>query len=106
MRLSGLLLLALALSSGILHGQSPQNDSFSFHNSVSISAGYSNNSNHILLGRAYNRRLAELEATYSRRLVHRHSFDWYYDLEVRPLTFIQDPVSTTTVTLQFTGQPP
>jgi hypothetical protein len=106
MRLLGLPLLALALSCALAHGQPPADNSYSFRNSLSISVGYSNNSSHIILGRAYNRRLAELDATYSRRLLHTHSFDWYYDLELRPLTVLQDPVSTTTVTIQFTGQQP
>jgi Lipid A 3-O-deacylase (PagL) len=105
MRLLALSLLALAFSSSFARGQSSQEELFSFRNSVSMAASYSDNSSHIILGRSNNRRLTELEATYSRRLRHTHSFDWYYDLEVRPVTFIQDPVSTFTVTIQFTGQP-
>jgi hypothetical protein len=106
MRFLGLPLLALVLCSSFARSQSPNENPYSFLNSVSIAAGYSDNSTHIVLGRADNRLLAELDATYSRRIRHTRSFDWYYDLELRPLTFLQDPVSTTTVTIQFTGQPP
>jgi hypothetical protein len=108
MRLSGrtLSLLALLLSAASLPAQSNPETPYSFRSSVSVAAGYSNDSNSLILGKSYNRRLVGLEATYSRRLLHTRYFDYHYDFELRPLTFLQDPVSTTTVTVQFTGQPP
>ncbi len=75
-------------------------------NTFSVGAEYSNNSNHVLLGRAYGRRLAGLDLTYSRRLLRLRALDWIYDAELRPLSFLQDPVSTTTQTVQFAGQAP
>jgi|GEM_PF-869637 len=85
-----------------------QAPSFSFRNPTTMSIGgeYSNNSNHLIIGKAYNRRLTGLALTYSLRLAHTRIGDWYYDAELRPLQFLQDPISTTTKTVQFGNQAP
>ena len=69
---------------------------FSQRNSLALFADYSNTSSHILLGVARERRLASFGLTYSRRLLHTRRVDWHYDLEVLPLTFIQNPTSQVT----------
>ncbi len=86
--------------------QSLPEGSFSRRHTLAVGAEYSNNSNHLLLGRSYNRRIGGIDVTYSHRLRHTRILEWHYDLEVRPVTFIQDPVSTTRQTVQFVGQPP
>lgn len=79
---------------------------FSPRASVAVGAEYANNSNHLLLGIAQNRRLGGVDVMLSRRLLHTRVVDWNYDLAVRPLVLLQDPVSTTTETVQFAGKPP
>jgi hypothetical protein len=101
-----LVFATLTACSDVAYSQSFDQGPYSFRSSFAGAASYSNNSNRLLLGKSYNRHLIELEAVYSRRLMHWRSLDWNYDFELRPLTFIQDPVSTTTQTIQFAGQPP
>ena len=50
--------------------------------------------------------LTGLDLTYSRRLRHLRYLDWIYDAEFRHVSFLQDPVSTTTEIVQFAGKPP
>ena len=97
----------LAFTSLLLHSQ--ETTRFSFRQSFSIFAEYSNNSSHIALGVAENRRLAGLGLTYSRRLVHSRYIDWNYAPELLPLVFIQNPIANTSFTVSnatFIGSSP
>lgn len=69
-------------------------------------AEYSNTSSHILLGISQNRRQAGSGLMYSLVLHRGRRVEWAYEAEIRPLTFLQDPVSTTTRVVQFTGGSP
>lgn len=74
--------------------------------SIAVGVEFSNNSNHLLIGEAFNRRLAGLDITYSLAIRRNRLLEWNYDVELRPVAFIQDPVSTTTETIQFGSQTP
>jgi len=86
---SARLLILLTLATTALHAQDLQ--PYSRRNTFSIFTEYSNTSSHILLGISQNRRLTALGLTYSRRLLHTRYADWNYNLELRPLNFIQEP---------------
>ncbi|SNT09250.1 Lipid A 3-O-deacylase (PagL) [Granulicella rosea] len=93
-------LLAALLAASTLHAQSskmPDTESYSFRDSLSSFAEYSNTSSHIILGVSGNRRLIALGGTYSRRLLHSRYVDWHYDLDVRPLTLLEEPTARITV---------
>jgi hypothetical protein len=89
------LLILLAISIQALQAQEIQ--PYSHRNALSVFTEYSNNSSHIILGVSQDRRLVALGLTYSRRLLHTRYADWHYDLELRPLTFIQEPTATATI---------
>ena len=65
--------------------------------SYSIFASYSNDSSHMILGEAENRRLFAAGLDYSRRLGGRSIYSWRYQVEVIPLELLQNPKLTTTV---------
>lgn len=73
-------------------------------NSFGVFAGYSNNSRHIVLGLAEQRKLLNLGFTYSRRLRLNDRMDWQYNLEVLPVALEGDPLTKVVVT-QLTPQP-
>jgi hypothetical protein len=85
------LLILLAIGAKTLQAQDLQ--TYSRRHTLSLFTEYSNNSSHILLGVSQDRRLTALGLTYSRRLLHTRYADWYYDLELRPFTYIEDPTS-------------
>jgi opacity protein-like surface antigen len=68
-------------------------------NTFGILASYSNDSSHMLLGVAENRRLLEFGAMYSRRLFKNRVVNWQYNAEVLPVALESDPVAHTTITL-------
>lgn len=94
LRLAALLLLSFSPGLALTQESNP----YSFRQSISAFAEYSNDSSHIFLGVSQNRRLVGLGLTYSRRLLHTHYFEWNYSPELLPFVLIQDPVSTLTVT--------
>ena len=96
---------ALILSCSLLPASAQQQTPAS-RSSVAIGVEFSNNSNHLLIGEAFNRRLAGMDVTYSLALRRTRLVEWNYDVELRPVAFIQDPVSTTTQTVQFGSQTP
>jgi hypothetical protein len=85
-----LVLLLSAISAG-----AQEEAGYSLHKSLAVAAEYSNDSSHIILGVADNRRLAGLDLDYSRRILHSKFATWTYDLELRPIAFIQNPFTTT-----------
>ncbi len=73
-------------------------------NSFGFFAGYSNDSSHILIGLAEQRKLLNLGFTYGRRIRLNDKVDWQYSLEVLPVAIEGDPLTKVVVT-QSTPQP-
>ena len=61
-------------------------------NTFGFFAMYSNDSSHMLLGYAENRKLLSFGASYSRRLLHNRIVNWQYDGELIPVALESDPV--------------
>jgi hypothetical protein len=74
--------------------------------SYTVFAEYSNDSSHIIIGEAENRRLFAAGVDYSRRMGGRSIYSWRYQVEVIPLELLQNPKLTTTVTNTVIGDPP
>ena len=77
----------------------PQTPYYARANSFGFLAAYSNDSSHILLGIADQRKILNIGASYSRRLVLNHVVNWQYDGEILPVALDSDPVETTTITM-------
>jgi hypothetical protein len=78
--------------------------SYSRLNTFSGFGEYSNDSSHIILGEALNRKIGAIGIQYQRRLIHRRLLDFSYMAEFRPVILESDP--TETVTTTFTAPPP
>jgi hypothetical protein len=94
-------LLVLVSSANAQIGDST---SFGSKNTFSTFVEYSNDSSHIVLGSAPDRKLTSLGLQYERRLVSSHSVVWKYAVEFRPLIFESDPTAILTETI--TAPPP
>jgi hypothetical protein len=70
--------------------------SYSRRNTFSSFFAYSNDSSHIILGTAMNRKIGALGFQYQRRLVHRRPLDLYYEAEIRPAMLESDPAEVMT----------
>jgi opacity protein-like surface antigen len=77
---------------------------FGSKNTYSAFFEYSNDSGHIVLGSAPNRKLAGLGLQYERRLLSTHAFVWRYAAEFQPLILESDPTAAVTITI--TAPPP
>ena len=64
---------------------------FARKNTFSFFGAYSNDSSHILLGVAENRKLLDFGAGYSRRLFVDHIVNWQYSFEILPVALDSDP---------------
>lgn len=73
-------------------------------NSFGLFGEYSNNSSHILLGIAQNRKLLDFGGFYSRRVLLNHIVEGDYLAEIRPVMFESDPL--THEAIQVTAPPP
>lgn len=62
-------------------------------NSFGVVAAYSNDSSHMLLGYAQNRKLLDFGASYSRRLLLNRIVNWQYDGEFFPVALESDPLT-------------
>lgn len=89
-RVLGLALLFLLIAT-VAYAQDGE---YSRRSTYSGFVSYANNSSHIYIGQERNRKVAQLGFGYSRRFVHKHAFDFNYEFELRPVTFIRDPVVT------------
>lgn len=78
---------------------------FASKNSLGILAAYSNDSSHILLGDAENRKLLNIGVSYSRRLILNRIVNWQYDGELLPVALESDPVLTVAYTEVLTNPP-
>ena len=77
-------------------GQQPSEQIYSRLNTFSGFVEYSNDSTHVILGQAMNRKIGAIGFQYQRRLVHRRSLDFFYQAEVRPAMLESDPVQSDT----------
>jgi hypothetical protein len=84
--------------------QIPDSANFGRKNTYSIFIEYSNDSSHIFLGTASNRKFASLGVQYERRLLSNRALTWIYAAEFRPLILESDP--TEAVTLTIVSPPP
>ncbi|MCU1222975.1 MAG: Lipid 3-O-deacylase-related protein [Edaphobacter sp.] len=100
MKLSTLIGLAsLCLAGSFAQAQASDSRASSRRNTFAVFVEYSNDSSHILLGIAQNRKLAALGASYARRLWASRVGDLRYLVEVRPVLMESDPVNHSVVTV-------
>lgn len=72
-------------------------DSYYAHkNAFGFFAAYSNDSSHMLLGNAENRKLLEFGGSYNRSLLLKRTFHWQYSVEFLPVVLESDPVLSVT----------
>jgi hypothetical protein len=88
------LLLCLALTAA---AQPPADGIYSRLNTFSGFVEYSNDSSHIILGNAENRKIGALGFQYQRRMVNRRLWNMSYTAEMRPGMMESDPVSLETI---------
>lgn len=62
-------------------------------NSFGVLFAYANDSSHIFLGDAEQRKLLNVGLSYSRKLILNHAMNWQYDGEVLPVTLESDPLT-------------
>jgi opacity protein-like surface antigen len=90
--------LALILTAPAAIAQSaPENPYFARKNAFGVFTAYSNDSSHMLLGYANSRKLLDIGASYSRRLIVNRIVNWQYDGEILPVALESDPVAQQTV---------
>jgi len=80
----------------VAHAQTRDSQVLRRANTFTVFTEYSNDSSHIVLGLAENRKLAVVGASYARRLWSVHAGDLRYLVEVRPLLTESDPVNVST----------
>ena len=82
-------------------GALAQERAFDWKNEFSGYAEYSNDSSHMLIGQSENRKLLEVGVGYERRLKENRVAAWRWEIDVKPLVLLRNPVLTTdeTVTL-------
>jgi opacity protein-like surface antigen len=101
--------LFILTSTASLIGQTqPGEDHFARKNTFSFFGGYSNDSSHMLLGVAENRKLLDFGGGYSRRLFVDRIVNWQYSFEILPVSLDSDPVQldTSTTTAVFNNGMP
>src|ERR1700689_938768 len=69
---------------------SDTNPFFARKNTFSVFGAYSNDSSHILLGQAENRKLVDIGAGYARRLYVNRIVNWQYSFEILPVALDSD----------------
>ena len=108
-RLAAAALLIFLLSASAACAQDAKGSpNFSRRNSFGVFGEYSNDSSHIFLGQAEQRRLVNAGITYSRRLVASRAVDLQYLFELRPVILESDPLAHRFVSgvISFPGQMP
>jgi opacity protein-like surface antigen len=86
------LLVLLMFAANAFAQTAPPAAEYSRLNSFGFFGEYSNDSSHIVLGTAENRKLLDFGGTYSRRVLLSRFVDGQYMLEVRPIMLESDPV--------------
>jgi opacity protein-like surface antigen len=74
-------------------------------NTFGLLAAYSNDSSHMLLGVAENRKLLNIGLLYNRRLLFNRYVNWQYSGELIPVALDSDPLQVTTSTFVYTNPP-
>ena len=92
------LAILLALVSAA-NAQIEDSTSYGGKNTYSAFLEYSNDSSHIVLGSAPDRKLAGVGFQYERRLLSNRAFVWRYAAEFRPLILESDPTATLTISI-------
>jgi hypothetical protein len=86
--------LTLALFGPCLRAQiRPESPYYDRVNVLGIFAAYSNDSSHILLGQAEQRKILNIGGSYTRRLLANHVLNWQYSGELLPVALESDPLS-------------
>jgi hypothetical protein len=88
------LLLCIPITAFSQEGPAP---AYSRLNTFSGFVEYSNDSSHIILGDAENRKIGAIGFQYQRRLVNRRQWNMSYTAEIRPAMMESDPVSLETI---------
>ena len=83
-----------------LNAQTADSTIFGRKNIFSPFVEYSNDSSHIILGRATDRKFTALGLQYEHRMLSNHIMNLYYAAEFRPLILESDPIQNITLTLQ------
>jgi opacity protein-like surface antigen len=92
-----LILLPIAATTAASQ-QSPETSPFyGRRNTFSFFTAYSNDSSHMLMGVAANRKLLEFGAGYNRRLFLNRIVNWQYSGELLPVALESDPLATETI---------
>jgi hypothetical protein len=100
-------LFFLALLSQRLDAQSQAESPFyARRNTFGFFVAYANDSSHILLGTAENRKLFDVGASYDRRLIAGRIVNWEYSVEILPVALESDPVENTTFVYTSDTNPP
>jgi opacity protein-like surface antigen len=90
-------LVVLTLCAGCLrqsHAQANTDGNYyARRNTFGVFSAFSDDSSHILLGVAENRKLLEFGVSYSRRLFLNRNLNWQYNGELLPLVLESDPLS-------------
>ena len=98
-------LLTLLLPASMALSQAPPDHTYySRLNTFGLFGEYSNNSSHILLGVAQNRKLLDFGGSYSRRLFLNRIVDAQYMAELTPIMLESDPLTHEIITI--TAPPP
>jgi opacity protein-like surface antigen len=100
MRLAGFVASVAILACAVLaQAQAmPESPFYSRANSFGVLTAYSNDSSHMLMGVAENRKLWNVGVSYNRRLLQNGVVNWQYSAEVFPVALESDPVIHQTLT--------
>jgi opacity protein-like surface antigen len=86
-------LMAISFQGAAQTQTSVDQNSFSRKNTFGLFAAYSNDSSHILMGDAENRKLLDFGLVYNRRLLQNHTVNWQYSGELLPVALESDPLA-------------
>jgi hypothetical protein len=101
-RLAALLILLSACAA--FSQATPDHPYYTRLNTFGLFGAYANDSSHIILGYAQNRKLLDFGGFYTRRVLLNHIVDGQYMAEISPIVFESDPLWRETVTV--TPTPP
>jgi opacity protein-like surface antigen len=105
LRIRSVVLLALLASACAASSQTaPVPAHYSRLNTFGVFGEYSNDSSHIILGTAENRKLLDFGGGYSRRVLLNRFVEGQYMLELRPIMLESDPLAHQTI--HSTSPPP
>jgi len=99
---------AIGVPAALTAQTTADNPAFARKNTFSVFSAYSNDSSHILMGIADNRRLLDFGVSYGRRLFAGRIVNWQYNGEILPVALNSDPVQVIneTTTVKYTNGMP